>query len=433
MADCCNHFSFTDDGDNFQSWQGLRGPYYTPHLSAEGVLSWTNTGNLPNPAPVDISGPPGSGVELRGPVASVADLPATAPSGELWLVGAASPYDGYFFNSGSWEDLGQIAVGPAGPQGERGPQGPVGPQGPQGPQGPAGQSPNLLDNWYFVGGGSQLGYGKLPVNQRGQATYSGTGYHIDRWANYNITRMDIEADGITIVASANGFTLIQTLANPTSYAGKTLTATALFSNVSGGTAGVRLAVGGAAYSGADLSAGGLTSVTRVLTSSDDLSSIAFNIRLSQGTTAKLIAVKLEINSTQTLAHQESGTWVLNEIPDYAEQLAKCQAYFLKTSLTSEYSCSLGTGGTNPRFFIPLPVTMAKTPSFTRISSDPFVFGVGSNTVIVGSSSSAIQISGGFSAVLFPNGVRISFQTTDAVGGAFLPCAIEVPTFELSAE
>ena len=120
MAECCNHFSFTDDGDSFESWQGLRGPYYIPHLSADGVLSWTNTGSLPNPAPVDISGPPGSSVELRGPVPSVEDLPATASSSELWLVGTASPYDGYFYNGVRWENAGQIAVGPVGPAGEDG-------------------------------------------------------------------------------------------------------------------------------------------------------------------------------------------------------------------------------------------------------------------------------------------------------------------------
>ena len=120
MAEGCNHFSFTDDGDSFESWQGLRGPYYTPHLSADGVMSWTNTGNLPNPAPVDISGPPGVSVELRGPVATTSDLPATASSSELWLVGTASPYDGWFYNGVRWENAGQIAVGPPGPAGEDG-------------------------------------------------------------------------------------------------------------------------------------------------------------------------------------------------------------------------------------------------------------------------------------------------------------------------
>ena len=120
MADCCDVFKMVDEGDSFQSWNGLRGPYFVPHLSADGVLSWTNTGNLPNPAPVDISGPPGVSVELRGPVASVQDLPATASSSELWLVGTASPYDGYFFNGVQWENAGPVSVGPPGPAGEDG-------------------------------------------------------------------------------------------------------------------------------------------------------------------------------------------------------------------------------------------------------------------------------------------------------------------------
>ena len=120
MADCCDVFKMVDEGDSMQSWNGLRGPYYIPHLSADGVLSWTNTGNLPNPTPVDISGPPGVSVELRGPVASVQDLPATASSSELWLVGTASPYDGYFFNGVQWENAGPVAVGPPGPAGEDG-------------------------------------------------------------------------------------------------------------------------------------------------------------------------------------------------------------------------------------------------------------------------------------------------------------------------
>ena len=41
----------------------------------------------------------------------------------------------------------------------------------------------------------------------------------------------------------------------------------------------------------------------------------------------IIAVKLELGSQQTLAHQDAdGNWVLNEIPDYGEQLARCQYY-----------------------------------------------------------------------------------------------------------
>ena len=40
--------------------KGDTGPYYTPTVSAAGVVSWTNNGGLPNPSSVDIKGPAGS-------------------------------------------------------------------------------------------------------------------------------------------------------------------------------------------------------------------------------------------------------------------------------------------------------------------------------------------------------------------------------------
>ena len=36
---------------------GATGATYTPNVSVDGVLSWTNNGNLPNPTPVDLSAP----------------------------------------------------------------------------------------------------------------------------------------------------------------------------------------------------------------------------------------------------------------------------------------------------------------------------------------------------------------------------------------
>ena len=39
---------------------GANGVTFTPHLSADGVLSWTNDGGLANPDPVNIKGDPGS-------------------------------------------------------------------------------------------------------------------------------------------------------------------------------------------------------------------------------------------------------------------------------------------------------------------------------------------------------------------------------------
>lgn len=164
MAQYCNAFVMETDEDlfrgpaqnpdSFASWQGRRGPYYTPVLAADGTLSWVNNGGLPNPAPVNIAGPPGQGLEIQGVVETVQQLPTGAAQGDVWLVGTASPYEAFIWVSGGWLDLGQVAVGPAGPQGEPGPAGPQGPKGddgepgatgpagpagPTGPQGPQGE------------------------------------------------------------------------------------------------------------------------------------------------------------------------------------------------------------------------------------------------------------------------------------------------------
>ena len=39
--------------------QGPPGPYFIPSVSPEGMISWTNTGGLPNPESRNIRGPQG--------------------------------------------------------------------------------------------------------------------------------------------------------------------------------------------------------------------------------------------------------------------------------------------------------------------------------------------------------------------------------------
>ena len=53
---------------------GANGVTFTPHLSAEGVLSWTNDGGMANPDPVNIKGAPGDKGD-PGSDASVDDTP----------------------------------------------------------------------------------------------------------------------------------------------------------------------------------------------------------------------------------------------------------------------------------------------------------------------------------------------------------------------
>lgn len=89
---------------------GQNGATFTPAVSAEGVVSWTNDRDLPNPAPVNIMGPAGPAGEA-GPQGPKGDAGAQGPKGD---------------------------TGPAGKDGAKGDKGDKGDTGPQGPQGPAG-------------------------------------------------------------------------------------------------------------------------------------------------------------------------------------------------------------------------------------------------------------------------------------------------------
>lgn len=50
-------FAFSFDG--LKGETGATGPYYTPSVSLDGVLSWSNNGGLGNPSPISIKGPQG--------------------------------------------------------------------------------------------------------------------------------------------------------------------------------------------------------------------------------------------------------------------------------------------------------------------------------------------------------------------------------------
>lgn len=118
-------FSFAESSDSFiididrtsdeyKIWQGLVGAHYTPYVDAEGNLSWTNNGDLPNPPTQNIRGEPGTGLTIKGIVATVGDLPQSASNGDAYLVGTDAPYEGYLYTNNQWVDIGEIGVGQPG-------------------------------------------------------------------------------------------------------------------------------------------------------------------------------------------------------------------------------------------------------------------------------------------------------------------------------
>jgi hypothetical protein len=82
------------------------------------------------------TGPIGVGIVFRGRVPTVADLPATAEQGDMWVVDETG--DAWVWSDvlGAFENLGPIV----GPKGEQGPQGETGPAGADGATGPKGDT-----------------------------------------------------------------------------------------------------------------------------------------------------------------------------------------------------------------------------------------------------------------------------------------------------
>lgn len=188
-------------------------------------------------------------------------------------------------------------------------------------------NPNLLGNWYFVGGGSQLGVGIFPINQRGQTSYIGAVYGIDRWSITSGSSSKVEIpssnDGIIFTNTSNTNRFAQKL--PPSVIGKTVTLSALCTPINNARYAVVIPTTGGGSSTTTYTTDSLASVTFDVPAA--ATSLSAQIRLeSSATSVKIHAMKLELGSEQTLAHKEGNNWVLNEIPDYGEELAKCQRY-----------------------------------------------------------------------------------------------------------
>jgi hypothetical protein len=207
---------------------------------------------------------------------------------------------------------------------------------------------NLIINWYFGN----------PVNQRDvSGTISSAGYFLDRWKLVSGS-VTINTDGITL----NG-TMQQVL--ETAPVG-TVTASALTQ------AGVGEVV--PTYN----------SETKTVTVT--------------AAGEKLVAVKLELGTEQTLAHQNSsGAWVLNEIPDYGEELTRCMRYLQIISTpydTSGNGVAIGYANNTVDLWVPIPlaVPMRISPTPTIPTGGVALLKVGKTS---GSPKDVTRVTGGW--------------------------------------
>lgn len=208
------------------------------------------------------------------------------------------------------------------------------------------QNENLLDNWYFVGGGSQQNGGQFPINQRGQTSYNlsnNSGYGIDRWwlvfESFNVNTGTISSSTTTGYTGA----MRQAVANAQYLAGRQVTLSLLASSLNG-NATIGLAKGTGLNSGVSSIASaplknGLNALSINLPSdlgSENYPYFLVSVSVPFGSSVTLIAAKLELGLRSTLARLVDGEWVLNDPPpNFQQELAKCQRMYQIYSSATE--------------------------------------------------------------------------------------------------
>lgn len=215
--------------------------------------------------------------------------------------------------------------------------------------------PNLLKNWCFLKG--------HVVNQRGQTSYSTSSYGIDMWkGSSNPPTIKLADDGLTIANTSTSTAYLNQYIENTPNAD---VLSALVTSVTG-TAYIQAAYTDSTYSTATKVTTGLN--TFAIDASKAIQRILIQVNASSS--IKLQAIKLECGDVQTLARNGvNDNWVLNELPDYSEQLALCQRYFITyggTTINFHPGYAMATTATIANTIISTPVTMRTTPtvSFT---------------------------------------------------------------------
>ena len=260
-------------------------------------------------------------------------------------------------------------------------------------------NPKILDNWYFgnpvnqrggrivpagtpyfVQGSStqsgvlsspatMIGYlnagGLYPQVKVGSETYItpigtdvsgyvGAGYGIDRWRIEAGAAISLSGGALVLTGGPEAG-IVQNSEELAELLGKRGTFSAL--TTSGDLYSVGLEIGGAS--------GGMEAGDFIVYSTSDT---LLYVRPKDSSPKSILAVGLELGTQQTLAHQENGVWVLNEIPDYGEQLRRCQRYYFKTA-SAQYSAYMMRKNTDDYLMDSciFPVTMRTTPSVQLVS------------------------------------------------------------------
>lgn len=204
-------------------------------------------------------------------------------------------------------------------------------------------------------------YVKLADCVRG---YTGNGYTVDRWffdTDSGSCSLTLTNDGLKFIAtaSATGIASLKQDIDPTmlsALAGKTVTLSLLGKTditqqvlfyVNSKVAAVNFSQ----------AVNGVCMTTLTYTFPEVLTGAAIFVygrSYSGAGEGTILAAKLELGPTQTLAHKEGDKWVINEVPKYSRELLDCRMYNVKFGYADKY-CILGSGVARDDTFVSITV------------------------------------------------------------------------------
>lgn len=220
-------------------------------------------------------------------------------------------------------------------------------------------------NYYFTGDDGRAYYVKASDAFRG---YTGVGYTVDRWriGDGSNGTLSLNESGLKITRADAVMYLEQRIPKTQIPEGIALTYSVLTTS---GLFSISFVVKNDTYHAQDV--GGGISLGWNYTPAEFMPLTLVNNTVNSNVTVK--AVKLELGSEQTLAHQENGEWVLNEIPKFGDQLAECQRYALNMIQDDTKYTPMGIGvarsATVIQGKISIPVQMRALPAISTNAAD----------------------------------------------------------------
>lgn len=223
----------------------------------------------------------------------------------------------------------------------------------------AGVRPNLLLNPFFA------------VNQRGQSTYTTTGYTVDGWrmtAN-TASSLTVQEDGVLLAASSQYGTYVDQQIPPEEVArlrGETVCFSALCGKNDNAAWYANIYVNDQWRDAFALTPNAVSA--KAFAVPEDAQRIHLSYSEGAAGSCKLRAAKVEFGNTQTLGYQdEDGAWHLLPQPesDYVTQLARCQRYYWQSEML--YATNNYVSGAHLLCNVRYPVRMRTIPAVTLMS------------------------------------------------------------------